>query len=225
MPNRDKALKKYREGYARTYFDRLSVPTGDRPEQETLNRAIHLRQQFVDRLALKSGETVLDVGCGTGLSFWALEDGVGSAGIIIGIDQSLEQLAKASALVARNGWQNITLLKSAVEDAQIPVIADVAFFYLTHDIMRTPRALHNIVSSLRDGGRILAVGRKWAPWWRLQTNWRTWQGARNFVTTFEGFRKPWNHLEGLVSTLEVESMLQPGPMGGKVGTYVAIARK
>jgi ubiquinone/menaquinone biosynthesis C-methylase UbiE len=225
MPNRDRSLQKYREGYARTVFDRASAPTADPREQGMRIRAMYFRQQCIGKLALKPGETVIDAGCGTGLSFPALENGIGSGGSIIGIDQSSEQLAQARALAARNGWQNIALLNYPVEDAQIPVTADAALFCLTHDIMRTPRAVQNIVSSLRDGGRIVVVGRKWAPWWRLLTNWRTWQGARRFVTTFEGFRKPWSHLEGLVSSLEVESMLQPGPMGVKVGTYVVVARK
>ena len=225
MPNRDRSLQKYREGYARAVFDRASAPTADPREQEMRIRAIHFRQQCIAKLALKPGETVIDAGCGTGLSFAALENGVDSGGSIIAIDQSPEQFAQARALAARNGWRNIALLNSPVEDVDIPMTADAALFYLTHDIMRTPRAVQNVVRSVRDGGRIVVMGRKWAPWWRLLTNWRTWRGARRFVTTFEGFRKPWSHLEGLVSSLEVESMLQPGPMGGKVGTYVVVARK
>jgi len=225
MPNRDRSLQKYREGYARAVFDRATAPTADPREQERRVRAMQLRQRCIGRLALKPGETVIDAGCGTGLSFPTLEDGVGSQGSIIGIDQSSEQLAQACALAARNRWRNIALLNSPVEDVDIPMTADAALFYLTHDIMRTPRAVQNVVRSVRDGGRIVVMGRKWAPWWRLLTNWRTWRGARRFVTTFEGFRKPWSHLEGLVSSLEVESMLQPGPMGGKVGTYVVVARK
>jgi ubiquinone/menaquinone biosynthesis C-methylase UbiE len=225
MPNRDRSLQKYRDGYARTFFNRASAPTADPRGQELRIRAIHFRLQCVGKLALKPGETVIDAGCGTGLSFPALEDGVGSGGCIVGIDQSSEQLVQARALATHNGWRNIALLSSPVEDAQIPVTADAALFFLTHDIMRTPRAVQNVVSSLRDGGRIVVVGRKWAPWWRLLTNWRTWQGTRRFVTTFEGFRKPWSHLEELVSSLEVELMFQPGPTGRKIGTHVVVARK
>ena len=225
MPNRDRALGKYRQGYAGTFFDRLSAPTDDLPQHEMLNRAILFREQCVGKLVLRAGETVLDVGCGTGLSFPALENGVGAEGRIIGIDHSPEQLVNARALAARRGWQNITLLDSAVEDAQIPAIADAALFSFTHDIMRTPSALQNIVRSLKDGGHIVAVGRMWAPWWRLLTNWRTWRLARNFVTTFEGFHEPWSHLEGLVSSLEAELLFQPGPTGKKLALYVSVARK
>src|SRR5215469_4600044 len=178
MPNRDRSLQKYREGYARTVFDRASATAADPREHGMRIGAIHFRQRCIGKLALKPGETVIDVGCGTGLSFAALEDGVCSGGRIIGIDQSSEQLAQATALAARNGWRNIVLLHSPVENAPIPITADAALFCLTHDIMRTPQAVQNIVNSLRDGGRIVVVGRKWAPWWRLLTNWRTWQGAR-----------------------------------------------
>jgi protein-L-isoaspartate O-methyltransferase len=128
MPNRERSLQKYREGYARAIFDRASAPTADPREQEIHIRAIHFRQRCIGKLALKPGETVIDAGCGTGLSFAALENGVGSRGSIIGIDQSSEQLAQAHALAARNGWQNIALLNSPVEDAQIPVTADAALF-------------------------------------------------------------------------------------------------
>lgn len=225
MPNRDRSLQKYRAGYARTIFDRASAPTADPREQEMRFRAIHFRQRCIGKLSLKPGAIVIDAGCGTGLSFPALENGVGSGGCIIGIHQSSEQLAQAHALAARNRWRNIALLNSPVEDAQIPVTADAAMFFLTHDIMRTPRAVQNVVSNLRDEARIAVVGRKWAPWWRLLTNWRTWQAARRFITTFEGFQKPWSHLEGLVSSLEVESMLEPGLTGGKLATYLVVASK
>jgi len=112
MPNRERSLQKYREGYARAVFDRASVPTADPHDQEIHNRAIHFRQRCIGKLALTPGETVIDAGCGTGLSFAALENGVGSRGRIIGIDQSSEQLAQARALAARNGWQNIALLNT-----------------------------------------------------------------------------------------------------------------
>ncbi len=178
MPDRESALKKYREGRARTVYDGAREASVEDPRwQEIFNKYIHFRQQCVARLALKPGETVLDVGCGTGLSFTDLESGVGAEGRIIGIEQSSEQLAGARALTERSGWQNITLINSPVEDAKIPVTADAALFSFTHDIMRTPRAVENAVKSLKPGGRIVAMGCKWAPWWALATNWRTWRGS------------------------------------------------
>ena len=226
MPDRESALKKYREGRARTVYDRVrEAPTDDSRRREILSKFIDFRQQCVAKLALKRGETVLDVGCGTGFSFADLESGVGAEGRIIGIEQSPEQLAGARALIEQSGWQNITLINSAVEDAKIPVTADAALFSFTHDIMRTPRAVENVVKSLKPRGRIVAMGAKWAPWWALATNLRTWRGVRNFITTFEGFGRPWTHLERLVSSIDVESLIHPMPPVGHAGMYVAVARK
>jgi Methyltransferase domain len=159
------------------------------------------------------------------LSFATLEDGVGSEGRVIGIDQSLEQLAKARALTAHNGWQNITLLNSPVEDARIPVIADAALFYLTHDIMRTPSAVYNIVSSLRDGGRIVAVGRKWGPWWRLLTNWRTWVGRGGLSPPSKHSGSPGSIWKDWFHRSKLSRCFGRGPPGRQVGTCVALACK
>ena len=161
------------------------------------------------------------------MSFSILEEGVGREGSIIGIDQSPEQLALARALAEQSGWENVTLINSAVEDAQIPMTADAALFSFTHDIMRTPLAVQNVVRSLKPGARIVVVGVKWAPWWALATNWRTWPVARNFISTFEGFNEPWSHLAKLISSLEVESLIFPDPSVPNKGVsrYIAVGRK
>lgn len=214
MPNRELALKKYREGHARLAYDGVLY-------QET-----DFRRLYIGKLALKPGEVILDVGCGSGLSFSLLEEGVGREGSIIGIDQSPEQLALARTLVEQSGWENVTLINSAVEDAQIPVTADAALFSFTHDIMRTPLAVQNVVRSLKPGARIVVIGMKWAPWWALTTNWRTWRFTRNFISTFEGFSEPWSHLAKLVSSLEVELLIYPTPHTTReVSMYIAVGRK
>ena len=43
-----------------------------------------IRSHAIRRLDLKPGESVLDLGCGTGLSFDMLQQGVGPEGRIIG---------------------------------------------------------------------------------------------------------------------------------------------
>jgi hypothetical protein len=145
---------------------------------------------------------------------------------MVGIDQSPEQLALARTLVERSGWENVTLINSAVEDAQISVAADAVLFLFTHDIMHTPPAVQNVVRSLKPVARIVVVGMKWIPWWALATNWRTWRGARNSISTFEGgFSKPWNHLAKLVSFLEAGSLTCSALNMGEVNVYIAIGRK
>src|SRR6516165_285111 len=47
-----------------------------------------LRKRAVDRLNLRRGDRVLEVGCGTGMNFSFLRDAVGPEGSIYGVDLS-----------------------------------------------------------------------------------------------------------------------------------------
>lgn len=199
-PNRSIALRQYRSR-ARIYDLELALFEP-------------VRRRAIDLLHLKNGDRVLDVGCGTGLSFSALEGLVGREGSIVGIEQSPEMLERARARAAENRWKNVALISASVEEAAIPIAADAALFHFTHDIMRTPSALANVVSHLKPGARIVASGLKWAPIWAMPLNVLVWNAAMRSTSTIEGLTRPWSHLEPLVSGLELEQML-----GGTV--YVA----
>jgi ubiquinone/menaquinone biosynthesis C-methylase UbiE len=199
-PNRSTALRQYRSR-ARIYDLELLLFEP-------------VRQRAIDLLHLKRGDRVLDVGCGTGLSFTAVEGLIGPEGSIVGVEQSPEMLERARGRAAENDWQNITLISSSVEEAAIPLAADAALFHFTHDIMRTPKALANVVSHLKPGARIVAAGLKWAPARAMPLNLLVWNAALRSTSTLEGLARPWSHLERLLSHLEVEQML-----GGTV--YVA----
>ena len=55
---------------------------------------------------------MLDVGCGTGLCLPRLQQGVGRAGLVIGIDASAEMLAVARRTAEANRWRNVVLVHS-----------------------------------------------------------------------------------------------------------------
>ena len=166
-----------------------------------------VRERAIELLRIGSGDTVLDIGCGTGLSFPAIEKSIGPSGAIVGIEQSPEMLNLARARATENGWQNVTLLSASVEDAKIPLAADCALFHFTHDIMRTPKALANIVSHLKPGARVVAAGLKWAPVRTMPLNLFVWNAALRSTSTLEGLARPWSHLEAILQGLEVEQML------------------
>ena len=199
-PNRSTALRQYRSR-ARIYDLELLL------FEPVRHRAIEL-------LHLKSGDRVLDVGCGTGLSFTSMEGLIGAEGSIVGIEQSPEMLERARARASENSWNNVEFISAAVEEAAIPLAADAALFNFTHDIMRTPDALANVVSHLKPGARVVAAGLKWAPVRTMPLNLFVWNAALRSTSTLEGLARPWSHLEPLLSGLEVEYML-----GGTV--YVA----
>jgi ubiquinone/menaquinone biosynthesis C-methylase UbiE len=162
------------------------------------------RARSIDLLELSPGQTVLDVGCGTGLSLDRLERGVGAAGRVIGIEQSPHMLAKARDRAAGSGWSNVTFLDAPVEEAAIPVVADAALFSFVHDIMQTSAALDNVFAHLRPGARIAAAGIKAAPWWNMPLNLYVWVVARLATTTRENLDCPWRGLLGFVPALRVE---------------------
>jgi SAM-dependent methyltransferase len=166
-----------------------------------------VRTQAAARLALRPGEVVIDVGCGTGLSLSLLEQGVGRAGRIIGIEQCPEMIEQAHERVLQGQHKNVTLLCSPVEAALIPEPADAALFHFTHDILRQPQAVANIVRHLKPGARVVASGLKWAGGWASPMNFFVWPAALHSVTTLEGLSEPWSRLADRTGPLTVETLL------------------
>lgn len=177
------------------------------PYDRSVGAAQGVRREAIARLGLRRGDVVLDVACGTGLSFPLLEEGVGPEGRIIGIDLSPEMLAKARERIDNAGWQNVMLIESAVEEAAIPVAADAAFFHFTHDVMRSPAAIETVFRHLKPGGRVVSAGGKRAAWWALPVNIVMFFISRRYITTFEGFARPWSLLKQYVPNLRVTPAL------------------
>lgn len=72
------------------------------------------RKAAVGALALRAGDTVVELGCGTGLNFPLLQQAVGPGGKIIGVDITDAMLAKAQEKISRHGWCNVELVQSDV---------------------------------------------------------------------------------------------------------------
>jgi ubiquinone/menaquinone biosynthesis C-methylase UbiE len=62
-----------------------------------------LRQKALDRAHLSSGQSLLDVGCGTGSLAIEAAARVGSTGWVAGIDPAPRQIARAQAKARRSG--------------------------------------------------------------------------------------------------------------------------
>jgi len=211
-PDRDVALAQYR-GRAAVYDLELALFEP-------------IRRRAIAQLALRSGEAVLDVGCGTGLSFERLLQGVGSAGRIIGLEQSPEMIERARQRVRRHRWRNVELVCAPVEVAKIPALADAALFHFTHDILQQPEALANVLRHLKPGARVVASGLKWAGSWRWPTNLFVLPAALRSVSSLEGLRAPWAGLAKAVPDLEIRETLLGGVFValGTVGAARAAAR-
>jgi ubiquinone/menaquinone biosynthesis C-methylase UbiE len=164
-----------------------------------------LRKQAFAEFDLRVGDVVIDVGCGTGLSFPLIEEAIGPSGRLVGIEQSPEMLALARSRVKEAGWKNVSFVEASVQEAAIPVLADALILFRTHEIMRSPAALEHVFQFAKPAARVLVVGAKWAPWWAFPLNVGIWMAVRHVTTTFEGFRRPWDRVERFVRDLQVRS--------------------
>jgi SAM-dependent methyltransferase len=122
------------------------------------------------RLGLAGGESVLEIGCGTGALTLPLAAAVGEHGRVVAADISEPMLGLARQRVGERGLRNVTLL---LGDAQVftfePAAFDLATSRMGVMFFADPSAaFRNIASALKPGGRLvfacwgpLAENRHW----------------------------------------------------------------
>lgn len=169
-----------------------------------------VRRRAIARLGLRPGETVIDVGCGTGLSLPLLRHKVAAGGHVVGIEQSPEMIEKARQRVAQHRWNNVVLVNAPADSAPLPGRADAAIFHFTHDILREPKAIAHVMRHLKPGARIVASGLQWSRFWAWPVNLFVLGAALRSVTTLDGLGRPWSHLATHLDHLNVDTTLAGG---------------
>ena len=82
------------------------------------------RSEVVNQLDMKQGDTVLELGCGTGLNFPLIQKKVGQQGKIIGVDIAPGMLEMADRKARKNNWGNIDLIESDLALFDFPAGVD-----------------------------------------------------------------------------------------------------
>lgn len=111
------------------------------------------------RVKAQPGEVVLDVGCGTGATTFALGRAVAPGGRVTGIDLSTPMIREARRVQAKLDLPGVEFLAADVELARFePASVDVVFSRMCLMLLDNPAAgLGALRQALRPGGRLLAT--------------------------------------------------------------------
>jgi ubiquinone/menaquinone biosynthesis C-methylase UbiE len=186
----------------------------------TCHRIEPLRALAIDRLALRPGETVIDVACGTGVTTEALARAVGPAGRVIGIELSPQMAALARARLRGAGLAHARIEVAAVQDSVLDAQADAFLFSYTHDVLQQPEAVAALERIAKRGARYALLGMRTLPWWwgwpiNLFVMWR----ARRYLTTYRGLAAPWARLAAVSRGFTLVDTWHAGTSYLALGTF------
>lgn len=126
----------------------------------TLGHAGRLRSRTADLARLLPGESVLDVGCGTGDLTLEVARRVGSIGLVAGIDAAPKMVVRARQKAGRRHLaiefrvEPVEQLSFADQTFDV-VVSSLVFHHLPDELKR--EALAEIRRVLKPGGRLLLV--------------------------------------------------------------------
>jgi ubiquinone/menaquinone biosynthesis C-methylase UbiE len=151
------------------------------------------RVRAVRALGLRPGDTVVDMACGTGQNFPLIEQVIGPAGRIVGVDLTDAMLAQAGRRVESNGWSNVSLVQGDAASFESPTEVDaILSTYALSQVPECGEVIAHGAAALARGGRWVVLDLK-AP--ELAPRWLTQLGmavARPFASIDQWVeRRPW----------------------------------
>ena len=127
MTVEERLIEKYRKSASRyDVTSRLNFALG--PQRAHRRRA-------VKALRLRPGDSVVEIGCGTGLNFPLIEQEIGPDGRIIGVDMTDAMLAQAQHRIETNGWSNISLVRADSAEFEFPTGIDSILASYAHSLL------------------------------------------------------------------------------------------
>jgi len=118
----------------------------------------------IEALALATGQSVLDLGCGGGHLVKEIGLAVGEAGKVIGVDSSPEQLESASILcegLSQAELVNGSATEISIESNSINSVASIQVLDYVADVDTAIREIRRV---LRIGGKVALISVLWDHW-------------------------------------------------------------
>jgi ubiquinone/menaquinone biosynthesis C-methylase UbiE len=113
-----------------------------------------ISQAAIERAAVRPGEHVVDIGCGTGATSIALGERVGPSGRVLGVDVSEPMLARAAERLPPGAPVKFARADATAYQFQLATF-DLVFSRFGVMFFAEPaRAFANLRSALRPGGRL-----------------------------------------------------------------------
>ena len=111
----------------------------------------------VRHAALRTGESVLDLGCGAGIDTLLAASAVGPFGRVVGLDMTPEMAARVRRNAATGGFDHVEIRVGLIEEPPVPdssmdVVISNGVLNLTPD---KDRAFGEIFRILKPGGQFL----------------------------------------------------------------------
>jgi S-adenosylmethionine-diacylgycerolhomoserine-N-methlytransferase len=115
---------------------------------------LHFRRAAVEAMCLSPGMKVLDLGCGTGLSFRLITRRIGHQGVLVGVDLSVDMLHRA----ARRQTHNTHLICAEAGNLHLGHTFDaVLMAYSLTMIPQWESAIRRASEHVRKGGTIVIL--------------------------------------------------------------------
>lgn len=151
------------------------------------------RKEAIKALKVTPGDKVVEIGCGTGLNFELLQERIGPAGRLIGVDLTDAMLEQARRRVEEKGWTNVVLVQGdALEYDFPPDLNGVISTYALSLIPDCDPIIERAARALAPGSHLVLLDLK------LPENWPGWLVdvamvlVRPFSLTEEWLeRRPW----------------------------------
>jgi ubiquinone/menaquinone biosynthesis C-methylase UbiE len=119
------------------------------------------RRRAVQALQLSSGDTVVELACGTGLNFPLIEREIGPGGRIVGVDITDAMLVQAQHRIEANGWANVSLVRADMAEFDFPAGVDAILATYAHALLPEPgRVIAHSAAALSAGGRCAVLDLK-----------------------------------------------------------------